>query len=160
MEILLLVLGAGLGYVAGWLQKVIDDRRRRKAVATALSAEYIRIKSMLEYLVNKWRGGRAIADFSAPMHERLPDVVELFKPVAVARLLDFSGFLVELRRDLRFLNTVEHPEQRSRMIGEVRELAGNVLRKGELAQVSLLAAGAERLQQAPLSEIAEARIEK
>ena len=159
MEILLLVLGAALGYVAGWLQKVVDDRRRRKAVATALSAEYVRLKSMLEYLVEKWRGGRALADFRAPMHDRLPEVVELFEPLAVSRLLDFSGFLIELRRDLQFLNSVEHPEQRTRMIKEIRELASDVMRKGDLAQISLRRAGAEQLKQAPLSDIAQARIE-
>lgn len=160
MEILLLVLGAVLGYVAGWLQNAINDRRRRKAIATALSAEYVRLNSMLEYLAHRWRGGKAVADFSAPMHDRLPEVVELFRPATVARLLDFSGLLVELRRDLQFLNTIEHPEQRSRMIGEVRELAGDVMRKGELAQQSLRAAGAERLERAPLSAIAVARIEE
>lgn len=159
MELLLLVLGAALGYFAGWLQKIVDDRRRRRAVATALSAEYVRLRSMLEYLVSKWRGGRAVAEFSAPMHDRLPDVVDLFEPIAVARLLDFSGFLVEMRRNLRFLNTVDHPEARSRMIDELRELAVDVLRKGELAQESLAEAGAERLEQTPLTEIAKARIE-
>ncbi|MHB8078791.1 MAG: hypothetical protein ACYDIE_06015 [Candidatus Krumholzibacteriia bacterium] len=60
-EVLLLVLGAALGYAAGWLQKTIDDKRRRKAVATALNAEYFRLRSTLEYLSSKWKGGKATA---------------------------------------------------------------------------------------------------
>jgi hypothetical protein len=136
-QLLILVLGAILGYCSGWLKSAIDERRRRRAVATALLVESFRIDHMLDYLVSRWRGGKAVSDFATPMHDRFTSDVQLFDPLSVARVLDFTGHMAELRHQLQYFNTATNTEQRARLPTEIREFAANVRAKGEIAKESL-----------------------
>jgi len=156
-EILVLVLGAFIGYTTGWLQKYMDQIRKRKSAATALLAEQIRHREWLEYISSRWKGGKSVAEFSMPMHDRIPDLIELFKPETVFLMLDYTGYLMVLRSDLKFLNTIVAKDQRRGLIIEIRKRAIDVLKKGESARNSLVLLGAKEISMAPseLRELAE-----
>ena len=149
-QLLFLVFGAVLGYCSGWLKAAVDERRIRRAVATALLAERSRLHDTIEFLVNGWRGGRAVAELASPMHDRFTTEVAHFDAITVARVLDYSGHLAELRKHLSFLNEIHSEEARLRFVQEVKGFAAQLQEKGELARESLVEAGGHSLQRAPL----------
>jgi len=139
------------------LQKYLDQIRKRKSAATALLAEQVRHREWLDYISNHWKGGRSVAGFSMPMHDRIPELVDLFEPTTVFHLFDYAGYLTVLRNDLKFLNSVEEKDQRRGLIAEIRKRAAEVHTKGDLARNSLRDIGAKEISSAPheLRELAE-----
>ena len=153
-DVILLVLGAALGYGAGWLQQTLDRVRRRRSVATALAAEFVRLEQTIQYVRSTWRGGEAVVAFPSPMFDRVPELVDLFRPLTVARLMDFVGHQAELRRQLAYYAQADDPAQRKRLIGEIKEFAQDVASKGSLARESLHSEGADHtIGVAPLTQL-------
>ncbi len=148
-DMIVLVLGALFGYASGWFQQYMDQLRRRKSVATALLAEQSRVHILLEYICNRWKGGRSVADFNIPMHESIPDIVELFKPRAVSQLSDYLGYLLVLQSALINLNETENKEYRKDLIKHIKERSQEVMVKGKVARHSLLDAGAIEIADPP-----------
>jgi len=145
-DILLLVVGTALGLGGAWARTALDERRRRRSVATALCAEYFRLRELLRYVINEWGAGKPVGRFRSDAYDRFLDHAELFDAVTVARVIDFAEHLNELRRGLEHYPTIQDLGSRQRFYDEIRGFAPNIIAKGELARESLIKSGAIELK--------------
>lgn len=141
-QLVYLVAGAILGYCSGWLRSFVDERRKRRAVATALLVEQQRVAQTLLYLRDRWRGGKAVAAFPSTMHDRFAADVALFDATTVARVLEFSGLIAEVRRGIEHVANSTNDEEKKRHVGDVKSLCDDALARAGQESESLTGAGA------------------
>ena len=148
-QLLTLLLGAVLGYASGWLKSHLDERRRRRAVATALLAEMGTLESSLAYLRDRWRGGKGVPALPSPMLDRFASELQLFAPLTVAHVLDVAGFLNEVRKGFEHVRASDNDFEKRRYVEELKGLCDDTLRRTELARQSLRSAGGRELPLLP-----------
>ncbi len=140
-QLVYLVAGAVLGYCSGWLRSFVDDRRKRRAVATALLVEQQRVADTLLYLRDRWRGGRAVAAFPSTMHDRFAADVALFDAATVAAVLEFAGLIAEVRRGIEHVANSTVDEEKKRHVADVKSLCDDAIARAGAERESLLGAG-------------------
>jgi hypothetical protein len=93
---LLALLGAGLGYWAGWLQKRREDKTRRQNVATALLAELRPLERMLRTRAEHTKAAESTVRISMPVFDHFASDLILFDPTASHALLELRGYIRDI----------------------------------------------------------------
>jgi hypothetical protein len=96
-EVVAVLVGAGAGYGFGFLQAVLDRRRQRRAVATALLHEFARAADLAVLLRDDPQPGNLRVFLRGPAQDRFIDHVALLKPATAAAVLDAVDTAVYLR---------------------------------------------------------------
>ncbi|MEP6690461.1 MAG: hypothetical protein ABJD07_04855 [Gemmatimonadaceae bacterium] len=143
--LLTLVLGAVLGYCSGWLKSHVDERRKRRAISTALLIEQERALETLRWLRDRWRGGRAVAAFPTMMHDHFTSDVGLFDGDTVARVMEFSGMIAEVRRGVEHVVTSTVTGERDRHLAQLKLMCEEALKLADAETHALFASGASRM---------------
>ena len=90
------LLSVALGYWAGGLRRSQEDRKRRKAVATALLFELRPLERMLRTRAQHESAAESSVQISMPVYDRFAGELLLFPPDAVHALLELREFVRDL----------------------------------------------------------------
>jgi hypothetical protein len=97
------LLSATLGYWSGYLKKRMDDRARRRGVATALLAELRILERMLRTRAEHAKAADSTVTIAMPVYDRFESDVLLFPIETTQLLLELRAFVrdIELIAALR-----------------------------------------------------------
>lgn len=93
---LLALLGAALGYWAGWLQKRREDKKRRQNVATALLAELRPLERMLRTRAGHTKAAESTVQINMPVFDHFASDLILFDSSATHALLELRGYIRDI----------------------------------------------------------------
>jgi hypothetical protein len=134
-------MGALLAYAGGWLQSVLDRRRQRRAVATAILCEMYVAEDLARVLQTEELPGNISAHVPTQSMERFIEYAALFKPPIVASVMDLIRHTADLQRELAIESSVRgHEDLRHAFM---RRLAEIVIRDVERVRPLLLEVGGQ-----------------
>lgn len=105
MEIIAVVVGAALGYGAGWLQQRLDRRRLRVRLACAMLLELRRVERNLRDMAESERAAHASVDFPLQAHRDAMSRLDLFKPATVAAIFDLLSNVADIQHGMQLIAT-------------------------------------------------------
>jgi hypothetical protein len=96
------IVSVAFGYWAGGLRRAQDDRKRRKAVATALLFELRLLERMLRTRAEHTAAAESTVQISMPVYDQFAGELLLFSPDAVHTLMELREFVrdIELSANL------------------------------------------------------------
>lgn len=100
---LLALLGAALGYWAGWLQEYREDKKRRHSVATALLAELRPLERMLRVRAKHTKAAESTVQISMPVFDRFESDLPLFDASTTHVLLELRGYVRDIENSADLL---------------------------------------------------------
>ena len=100
IEIVAVVVGAVLGYGAGWVQQRTDRSRRRKGLASAMLLELRRVERTLREISSSDHALLASIVFPLSAHKRAMEELDLFEPPTTAALFDFLGCVADVEHGM------------------------------------------------------------
>lgn len=102
-EILAVIVGAILGYGAGWVQARVDRRRRRIALASAMLLEARRTERNLREIATSERAALASAELPLGAHRRASQEADLFRSTTSAAIFDFMTAVDDVQHGMTLL---------------------------------------------------------
>lgn len=104
-EIIAVVVGAMLGYGAGWLQERVDRRRRRKGLATAMLLELRRTERHLREIAESEGAANASVVFALTVHRQATTELDLFQPATTAAIFDFISCVADVEHGMELFRS-------------------------------------------------------
>lgn len=99
------LVSVALGYWAGGLRRAQDDRKRRKAVATALLWALRPLERQLRTRAQHSHAAESTTTISMPVYDRFVQELVLFPPEPVHVLLELRGFVREVELSASLFST-------------------------------------------------------
>jgi phytoene/squalene synthetase len=103
MELIAVVVGAVLGYGAGWVQQRLDRRRRRSGFASAMLLELRRVERNLREIAGSERAADASVRFPLDVHRQAMAELDLFKPLTIAAIFDFLSTIADVEHGMHLI---------------------------------------------------------
>lgn len=100
---LLALLGAALGYWAGFLQQRREDKKRRHSVATALLAELRPLERMLRVRAKHTKAAESTVQIRMPVFDRFESDLPLFDPSTTHALLELRAYVRDIENSADLL---------------------------------------------------------
>jgi hypothetical protein len=115
MELIGVVVGAVLGYGAGWIQQRLDRRRRRVGLASAMLLELRVVERNLREIVASERAAYASVEFPLDAHKQAVAELDLFGTAANAAIFDFLTTVADVQHGMHLMSSgqVERSENRT-----------------------------------------------
>lgn len=115
IEIIAVVVGAVLGYGAGWIPQRLDRRQRRIGLASAMLLELRRVERNLREIAGSERAALASVDFPLDAHKQAMAQLDLFKPTTTAAIFDFLSTVADVEHGMQLMASgqVQRDQQRT-----------------------------------------------
>ena len=118
------LIGAVLGYWAGWLQKHREEGRRRRSVATALLAELRPLERMLRTRAEHTRAAQSTVQINMPVFDNFASDLTLFEAPATHALLELRAFVRDIENSAAlFADERSKPDERANHYMRLKAIA-------------------------------------
>lgn len=102
------LVSAALGYWAGFLKKAQEDKRRRKALATALLFELRPLERMLRVRGEHARAAESTVKIAMPVHDRFESELLLFPARTAHVLLELRAYVRDIESTAATFSSGQH----------------------------------------------------